>query len=362
MNHAIVAAVSRYPRWPGRDLDGPINDLIDVGRWLLDPHGGRIRATDAPEFFQWMQDPTSPAAPLRAKPGSAIQFFVSPQDTQQPDDDPVPDAGQVELALEGLHRQGTLRRKTTGNPRLGDRLFLYFAGHGFGPDRSETALFLADAEPSIPGKHVVGRAYANHFVESQFFGDVMLIMDCCRSDGLGVPLRPMPFLTTRGPTAPAPTKPFCAFATSYEQASREEPGPPARGIFTRLLMEGLRGAAPRENGVITAKKLELWLLDRIKTANQQPEFDFDRSATTTHVLATPAPKPPNLTVVVGGDGAGTPTVEGGPDQAKSIPPTTSAAPRWSYTLEPGLYVVRLPGTTRKLYVEDSMLGGPDVVL
>lgn len=365
MSHAIVAAISRYPGWPDRDLDGPLNDLVDFGRWLLDPHGGQIDPASAPEFAQWLNDPGAPGAPTSAGADRAVQFFVTPNPALPMGLlDASPLTVQVEDALRRMNRRGRAALAAGGDPRVGERLYLYFAGHGFSPDRRETALLMADASADEPGLHIVGRAYADHFVDSNIFDEVVLIMDCCREDNQTIPVRVPPFQRFMGPRRPPnPARPFCALASSWDQQSREEvlPDGRKRGVFTRLLVEGLRGAA-RDGEIVSPRSLERWVVDRVNARNddgprQVPDFDYDDGAEMT--LSRPPPEPANLRLRVTGDGLGDVVVEGGPKPGAKVA-VRRDGPSWEYALEPGIYVASVVGTTRQLIIRETMLGGPIV--
>jgi hypothetical protein len=203
-------------------------------------------------------------------------------------------------------------------------------------------------------------------------------MDCCREDNTIVPLQ-MPVFDPKkkGYREPRPTKPYTAMAARWSQRSREVAfagpagQPEVRGVFTRVLLEGLRGAA-HVNGVVTGASLERWVLQRVPQVasahglnSQQPDFDFDRSPGAELTLCTPAQIPTNLRIRVTGENATTLKVvlQGGPSNAANIAPRE---PRqgavWEYSLVAGLYVASIPGTKRTAVISDGMLGGPDVEL
>jgi len=356
---AVMAAVSRYPGWTGRDLEGPVHDLREFAEWLLDPTGGDIPPTNAPELDAWLRG-GPPATTFGA--ASTVQFFVTPP---PPDDATMTIANSrpithlVEQAFTSLHHRAEARL-VTGDRRLGRRLYIYFAGHGFAPDKRETALLMADATSSSPGFHVVGRAYADHFAIANIFDEVVLVMDCCREDNAVVPQRPIPFLTTKGA---APGKPFCALAAGWDQKSAELPSPnggPKRGVFTRTLLEGLRGA--RRGGVVTSASLEAWVKARMPStgSGQSPEFDFDRTGDG-YLLCRPR-QTVNLTIQVVSSAGAAVTLEGGPRNEKNIQPVRRQGDDWHYSLDLGLYVATLQATGATAVIRDSQLGGPIVQL
>jgi hypothetical protein len=375
---AVMAAVSRYPGWPNRDLQGPVNDLADFALWLLEKNGGGIPQGNASELVAWLKAPNQPA-PSTFSVQSQVLFFVSPGGSQAQTmtiENAVPVTERVEAALLGLHRRGVKARSGVGNPRIGRRLYIFLAGHGFQPSafgKYETALLMADATADEPGLHVLGRAYADHFVDSNIFDEVVLIMDCCREPNEIVPVRNTPFRRFTGPSAPRPNKAFCAFATGGGQESREitcdvNGKSVVRGVFTKALLEGLRGA--QGSGPVTAPSLERWVLERVPklypasaSQPQQPEFDFDRTYGANFIFCTPDEPTANLRILVTGEGATTLDVQvkGGPAKAV-VPAVARNGAVWEYLLAPGLYEASIVGTDRRKIIREDMLGGPDVEL
>jgi hypothetical protein len=58
---------------------------------------------------------------------------------------------------------------------VGRRLYLYFAGHGFAPTDTETALLMANATRTRGGHHIPGRSYAEWFYRAGYFNTARTI-------------------------------------------------------------------------------------------------------------------------------------------------------------------------------------------
>ncbi|HZH76113.1 MAG TPA: caspase family protein [Archangium sp.] len=243
-DYGLVVGIRRYPGMPP-ELEGAENDARAFHQWLVSEKGGGLLE-------------------------SHTQLLLASGTTCE---DACPTDKQIENWLTPLY----LRAKRKG--RGGRRLYLFFAGHGFSPGRHEAAIYMADASEDLPGRHVPGKAYADFFLLSVFFEEVVLFMDCCRRDGLMVGLRGVPWPEQRVETAEELTKHFYAFGTYWGGVSLERMmGSRKHGLFTSTLLEGLEGKAANNKGEITSRSLQDYLERKVPllcqgNERQEPRFD-----------------------------------------------------------------------------------------
>ncbi len=234
-DYAIVVGISKYPALG--DLDGPEADAVDFYKWLVDPQGGNVPDDD--QHVTMLLSSKYPAAPAHLKARPKVE--------------------DIEEVFDGYYVKG--KDESTA----GDRLYLYFAGHGFAPSLEDAALLMANAARGMTGYHLPGRKYANWFRQAAFFKEVILFMDCCReSYQLSAP-REVPYEKLNGDK---PAKHYFAFATQWSRATREGPwgeNGTTRGLFTLALLAGLRGGAAKdENGQVTSEALESFAFNFIR--------------------------------------------------------------------------------------------------
>jgi len=251
-DHAIVVGIGKYPLLT--DLDGPENDARDFEQWLLDPRGGNVPQANVHVVLSTFPPPPA-AAPYKARPqvSEIIDLF-----------DDLYAAGDAAGAV-------------------GDRLYLYLAGHGFAKDIDSAALLMANAaKGAVAGRHLPGRPYANYFREAAFFRDVVLFMDCCRESYVVTSMAGVPY----DPRVTAnPGRRFFGFATKWSHAAREiqTQNGVVRGVFTLALLAGLRGGASADaNGQIKGSDLESYVINYISNLRPNdddgPEFDYNKAA------------------------------------------------------------------------------------
>lgn len=154
---AILTGITHYPGFRPSRLNGPSNDLDLVEEWLRNV--GKVQDIRRIE---------SPA--------------LAPTDVWSAG----PACRDFERAFADLDKT----RSALGDDRLSNRLYLYFAGHGFSRRSDQTgdeaAVLTADASPPyIPS--INGTMYAQLACNWALFREVVLIMDCCRGDRGGRP-------------------------------------------------------------------------------------------------------------------------------------------------------------------------------
>jgi iron(II)-dependent oxidoreductase len=146
-----------------------------------------------------------------------------------------------------------------------DRLFVFFAGHGATAaikGGEEGYILPVEANPDLLGltampmedlKRIGQRVKAKH---------VLFVMDACFS-GFAATRDVLPTATTDDYLAAALREPVVQVLTAGRKGERaiEEGG---HGLFTRRLLDGLRGLAdPEGRGIITAAQLAAWLEPRV---------------------------------------------------------------------------------------------------
>ena len=244
-HYAILVGISTYPGLT--NLQGPEHDVDEFRDWLVAADGGNV----PPGNIKLIKSSDFPTVndPYQAQPAD-VAFRAALQ---------------------------TLLFDTDRNFRgkVGERLYLFFAGHGFASKQlNEAALYSAQATRNDPD-HIAGKRYAAKIVNSAAFDEVVLIMDCCRDVDLSDSIRdPVMKIPDRQALA-ANVRFMEAFAAGRGQQAREVPSPrdgKVHGIFTEALISALRNAKGNERGELTCTLLKGYIND------QWPSF-FQGAAT-----------------------------------------------------------------------------------
>jgi len=234
-DYAVVVGVARYPGFSTAgvvsDLNGPDNDAQAIYDWLVDRDGGGLDPGNVTLIRSAQFDPVDPR-------------------------DPKPAVGTIEQALrrvDGLVREAG-----------GDRLYLYFSGHGFAPVIEEGALFTAEASQAFP-LYVYAHSWLRAFRLAGVFRQFVLWMDCCMNPQLTIPVNEVVMRPSLGTGVPGPA--FVGLAAQTRSALEHEMADGrVHGVFTWTLLEGLRGGASDERGRVTGESLRNFLY------NAMPEF------------------------------------------------------------------------------------------
>ncbi len=228
MDFAVVVGVARYPKLSAEgvavDLDGPDNDALAVRDWLVDPDGGRLLPANVRLIRSADYDPVDPHNPQPAKK-------------------------RIEDELKWVEEQ---TREVPGN-----RLYLYFSGHGFSPVLEEGALFTAEATQISP-EYVYAHAWMRWFRKAQRFSETVLWMDSCMNYEQSIPVNEVLMRPKIGTGVPGPA--FMALAAQTKSALEHQmPDGQVHGVFTWTLLQGLRGGAADERGRVTGESLRSFL-------------------------------------------------------------------------------------------------------
>jgi hypothetical protein len=233
-DHAVVIGIESYPGLS--DLEGPSNDASAFYDWLVSPAGGNLD-------------------PVNVRKSLTTDF--GPQED---------DVNAIRPQLDDLHCLfDDLLEPAVNAEHIGDRLFLYAAGHGIADSQemNDVAVMSANARPMMP-LHITLTLYAQWFRRSSAFDEVILIMDCCRDVNVMISLVP-PTLVQLPPRARAGrVKTFYAFATEWAHVAKErEIDGVKRGIFTTALLDALKKQKPNRRGRVTGSLIARYIRDKI---------------------------------------------------------------------------------------------------
>lgn len=333
-DYALVVGIAKYPtlrpdEGPA-DLEGPDNDAKAVRDWLIDPEGGGLN----PDNVTLLR--------------SADFNPVSASNCQ-----PAEHRIESELA--------TLEKRTRDTP--GDRLYLYFSGHGFAPALEQGALFTADATHARPA-YVYAHAWLNWFRKAQRFRDFVLWMDSCMNWQQSIPVRDVLLRSSPGTGTPGPAFVGLAAQTKSALECRMAEDGQVHGVFTWTLLKGLKGAAADERGRITGESLKTFLHNgmpeflpeetrQASTVDLQPFVRADDGIVFRRLRERPT-YAVSLTVPTAAAGQRLRIWTGRPHTAIVSEPLNGTT--WSARLPRGLYVVDVPDAGLRQGVQVSGLG------
>ena len=261
-DYAIVIGISRYPLLspphpPGHphDLQGPDLDAKEIHDWLADPQGGGV-----PEDNRLLV--TSDMFPDPFNTGLVAgqrQLLAQPNAEE----------------LAGCFGWLINRFKDANRLQLGRRLYVYFAGHGFGVGDCDGGVYTANANPSIL-HHFYVRSWFDWFYRNAYFKEFVLWMDAC-SDPIPINGAPSEALLAHRQAANfAEGRLFVSYAARHPLRSveRQMPDGKIHGVFTYALLQGLKGAArDPDSGTVTSASLRDYL--RGSLGSFQPQQDRD---------------------------------------------------------------------------------------
>lgn len=243
---AIVVGIMNYADPNLAGLQGPENDATDFYNWVVASDGGAVPSGQAiliksSDFHPPFKDPAS-AGPTAEAIKAAFDHLLSVADENE---------------TNGLGRT------------IGDRLYLFFSGHGFAPAQNDDLTALLTANASIANAqltHVIGSYMADKFWRGKFFAEILLFMDCCRSVMDCAQLY-MPYTIERA-TDYDKVRRFYAYGARVAKEAREWKMPDGQyhGVFTRTLLDALGGSGydPHDPGLITAESLRDQLYNGFK--------------------------------------------------------------------------------------------------
>lgn len=216
-DYALLVGIGNYPHAGYEDLNGPLNDVELMYDWLTDATGGDV-------------DPAN------------IIKLVSPDPRRVPAPvDYPPTHTEVWSALKSIvmNADGPIRRPD-------GRLYLFFSGHGFSNFAdllNHAAVYTANAD-RWQHSHVCGTKMAIWCTQAAVFGEIVLVMDCCRDQEISKNAEPAPFVAFNHPDAKY-VKRFEVYAVPFNGKAQErliKRKGKTYGVLTYALESALRSA------------------------------------------------------------------------------------------------------------------------
>jgi len=335
---AIAVGIGKYPDPGFEPLKGPEVDARDFHSWVTSKAGGAV-------------------------PKEQAKLIVSPAQRPKSVINAKPAAEQVQEFFEHLD---TLARRRASR-MAGRRLYLYFSGHGFAPEQEEVGLLMANATRDRLKHHIPGKAWANLFFRSGYFEEVLLFMDCCRTNLPHSIPNPPSFTASDNPQAIKNGRRLFVFATKWGTETRERvfKGKQTRGVFTVALLEGLRGrACAPGTSEVTTKSLRNYFHNSMRSylpevalndpsIPEEPDVQPSQSASADFTIIKFA-KPPALTGDAATGGSTVRVFFSATAKGKKIrilngtlnqemDSGTAKPPQWKTVLPRGLYKAELEG-------------------
>jgi hypothetical protein len=344
-DYGIVVGINNYPALTA--LRGPEADAIAFWRWLVSPAGGMVALSKVTRILS-----SDYPAPDLSNPA-----------TWQPALD------AVKGGFWNLSDLAVKNSVKTGDARVGRRLWVFLAGHGITPvktqsaDMDNSALLAATAAVGRYGEHLTAYSWIQWFKDAAAFDEIVLFMDCCRD--LKNNVSPLPCTLDPIIGDRSRVRMLYAAATDLDSQSWEDEfGGQYHGLFSYALMQTLQNEALLDSqGRLTATNLVEQLKKEVKTLrkDQTPRFLPDPPQDITLWSKTSGLKP-NVEVTFN------PAVSGqqvnlfqGDDLTNPKWVHTVNSNPWSLSLDPfKAYKLAMPGGSSKLFEVSGDAGGNNV--
>lgn len=309
---AIVIGISRYPKL--KDLEGPVKDAEDFKDWLVN---------------------------LAEVPDANIKKVVS-DNPPKPGNRPI--LNEIDDAFDELF--------SAASQIQARRLYIYFAGHGCAAESNHVALIMANATMETLNNSLNTSTYHEGLVRRALFPEQIIFYDCCRNYDSRVRGRD-PYWTTNDPVPGTPdVTQFILYAAAFTQYANERvlDYSDRRGLFTKALLEGLRGQAAKRiagDWYVTTESLPLYVQTRLQQLIEENQLNLRQTVARGAgrikelILAKVAPQLQQVSVKTNGV-AGELVVKNG--KLKEIMRLPIAAGTVQLQLAPGRYVLSVePG-------------------
>jgi hypothetical protein len=233
---ALVIGISHYPSL--RPLQGPVGDATRFADWLRGTGG---------------------------LPAVNVELVVS--DNIEPG---RPILSEIDEAFDRIFN----RARAWPEPR---RLYVYFAGHGCSKAIDHLALLMANADLDRLNRAMNATEY-REALSYRAFPEQIYLFDCCRNYDSTVTGRGPEWTAINPDVSPPLTglvqvvmyaAGFTEFANERNLIYSER-----RGLFTKVLLEGLAGAAAQHDlvsgqGIVTTDRLIPYVRDRLDELTRQ---------------------------------------------------------------------------------------------
>lgn len=334
-DHAVVVGISKYGSLKP-ELEGPERDANAFADWLESAQGGALPKTNVTRVL------SSKFEQHEANRGNDTFLYE-------------PTLSSITAAFARL--MAATAKNSSKIPRVGRRLYIYLSGHGITPrvdpitSTNQSALLPANSMADVNLAGVSGYAYAEWFRRSHAFAEILMFMDCCRTDRSDV--APPPIIDPIVKDGrPEDVLVFYAWATRWDTRAWEQVlgTPPAkRGVFTFALMEALTTGQTDAQGRLTPQSIVGHVNIRVAQLRendvpQGPEF-FPPNPDGRIIIASRELAAPQMNTTI----TFAPALFGqqfdlqhGSTFASLQSHTASAVP-WTLALEPGTYVIARVG-------------------
>jgi Caspase domain len=231
-DYALLVGIRSYPGAPRlAPLQGPRNDVEYFRSWLIDPQGGDMDPTHVLPLPE-QEPPPPPAIAIDQYPPTQAEFYA-------------------------LFRRIVYDGGPAPIKRPNGRLYLFFSGHGFSDVRqsAEAAVYCGNAQPGLAW-NISGTALAHWCVRAAVFGEVVLVMDCCRDAEVSKKLDPCLLDVVIDPGAKN-VRSLEIYAVPYAEKAQERHFADrnrVHGLLTYTLVAALYGAPLARMGLGAAAK------------------------------------------------------------------------------------------------------------
>jgi hypothetical protein len=239
-DYALVVGIDRYPAL--RSLLGAEADAQDFYRWVTDPVGGGVPPANATLVVTSLYRPTDVI------------------------DDALPAKQQIEKFFTCIENLAQENNKAGKGLKTGNRLYMFFAGHGFATSLDRSGVLMANATNTIL-HNIAPFLWLDRLYQGGWFDEVLLFQDACRNriPDTDTDLTP-PFLKFRLAPVGQDRKRFYAFAAKERQLAQEkrDGNGQVHGVFSATLLAGLSGGARHPvTGEVTTAQLKSYLQDNM---------------------------------------------------------------------------------------------------
>jgi hypothetical protein len=337
-DRALVVGINRYPKIG--ELTGAQNDAEDFYQWVTDPAGGGVAQKNA------------------------LLLRSSDYDAAADPDEERPDKVLVEKFFTNLDNAANANNVEGQGLKAGNRLWLFFSGHGFAPSLDRSGVLMANAT-SDRVHNIAAMLWANRLYDGGWFDDVILFQDACRNRIGDAELTP-PFIKQRQAPHGQQRRRFYAFSAKNRQLSKELPlDGKVRGVFTYTLLRGLRGQArDPSTGAVTTAQLKAYLQDNMCKLLPKEDLDDDEIAKMPEVYdpdpfeivpASPVSQVPDFPVrIIGAAGPTARIVDAALQEVATANPVPEP---WSVRLRRGFFKVLTADGREKLFEVTGAVAG-----